>query len=385
MPDSLAADELVALIKRVFEPSSGDKKLALLVDLPDGLVPDNEDWRRRRQMVGLWFQHLTTRKSDLGLEEIHLVLYPNAHANNADLPEFATYYRDPVLPTTAEAVDAFETSFEEILAEHQILIAPTHFSATAPLKNATKKFGCRAATMPGFTEAMIPALRIDYGVVSSRVNTLKQLLDNAVQCDLEFSASGEDFQFVIDLRYRKAHASSGAFPVAGEAGNLPSGEAYIVPYEGERSDDPSQTEGLLPVQIGDDIVVYRVMSNKAVAVLSDNETSQRESELLKQEPAYGNIAELGLGVLGDFGLEPTGEILLDEKLGLHIAFGRSEHFGGTVGPDSFRSRDRVVHIDRVYIPKLQPKIQVRAATFKMADGSSVPLMERGGYVISFES
>ena len=35
---------------------------------------------------------------------------------------------------------------------------------------------------------------------------------------------------------------------------------------------------------------------------------------------------------GLFSVTPIGVVLLDEKLGLHLAFGRSEHFGGQVGP-----------------------------------------------------
>jgi len=34
------------------------------------------------------------------------------------------------------------------------------------------------------------------------------------------------------------------------------------------------------------------------------------------------MTELGTGVPGDFGLTPIGEILLDEKLGPHIASSR---------------------------------------------------------------
>ena len=70
--------------------------------------------------------------------------------------------------------------------------------------------------------------------------------------------------------------------------------------------------------------------NKAVRVLSSGPASEEEADHIAREPAYANLSELGLGVLGDFGLNPTGSILLDEKLGLHIAFGRSDHFGGTV-------------------------------------------------------
>ena len=392
MSDKLSAEELVALVKRVFKPQDLDRRLAIIVDLPDGEIPDNDDWRDRREMAADWAAALAPRAADIGLDEVRLVLYRNARANNADLPATGWIHpppspdgSGPALPATAEEVRAGDAMpFDRIFETFDILIAPTEFSATAPLKIAAPEFGFRAATMPGFARSMIPALRLDYGVIGERVDRFKTMLDKAERCDIVFDAAGAKHELVLDLRHRTAHASGGVFPVGGEAGNLPSGESYIVPYEGEVDGEPTASAGELPVQLGDDIVVYRVEANRAVEVISDNATSKAEADRLSAEPAYGNMAELGLGVLGDFGLEPTGEILLDEKLGLHLAFGRSEHFGGQVGPSAFSSPDKVVHIDRIYIPKLQPDVTVAKAVLTMDDGSTVDLMQDGKYVVSFD-
>jgi hypothetical protein len=366
--------------------------LAIIVDLPDEETRDNDDWEARREMAADWAAALAPRAADIGLDEVRLVLYRNARANNADLPATGWIHpppaldgSGPALPETADEVRAGDTMpFDRIFETFDILVAPTEFSATAPLKIAAKQFGFRAATMPGFGRSMIPALRLDYGVIGDRVDRFKTMLDKAQRCDIAFDATGARHELVLDLRHREAHASGGVFPAGGEAGNLPSGESYIVPYEGEVEGDPTASAGELPVQLDGEIVVYRVEGNRAVEVLSAGATSRAEAELLAAEPAYGNMAELGLGVLGDFGLEPTGEILLDEKLGLHIAFGRSEHFGGQVGPSAFSSADKVVHIDRIYIPKLQPDVTVAEATLTMDDGSTVELMKDGKYVVSFD-
>jgi hypothetical protein len=135
------------------------------------------------------------------------------------------------------------------------------------------------------------------------------------------------------------------------------------------------------VQLGDDVVVYRVERNVAVEIVSDNATSRIEAEHIRTEPALGNLAELGLGVLGDFGIAPIGELLLDEKLGLHIAFGRSDHFGGQVGPSRFSAPDKVLHIDRVYIKALQPRVSIERAELTMADGGTMLLMRDGAYAV----
>jgi len=392
MTEKLTADELVALVRRVFKPTAADRRLAIIVDLPDDRAADNDAWRDRREMAADWARSLAPQAEELGLDEVRLVLYRNAHANNADLPATGWVQAPqrgdgpaPTLPPSVDAVRAGETTpFDRIFETFDILIAPTEFSATAPLKIAAPVFGFRAATMPGFARSMIPALRLDYGVIGARVDRFKGMLDHADRCDIAFDAAGARHELVLDLRHRKAHASGGVFPVGGEAGNLPSGESYIVPYEGEVEGDPTRSAGEIPVQLAGEIVVYRVEGNRAVEVLSDNAASRAEAERLAAEPAYGNIAELGLGVLGDFGLDPTGEILLDEKLGLHIAFGRSEHFGGQVGPKAFSSPDKVVHIDRIYIPKIQPDVTVTEARLTMDDGSVIELMKDGAYVVAFD-
>lgn len=390
MSAHLSGDELVALVKRVFVPQPGEKGLAILADLPDAKVPDNLDWRARREMALDWACKLYDKREALGFDT-HLVVYPNVHTNNGDLPQSAWIYQAgsmkqalDTFPGFSEALNPVKSlSFSEIYAEHPMLIALTEFSATAPLKMAAKTNPIRAATMPGFKADMIPALKLNYQDVNRRVELLKNLLDRATGADLHFSHPGGEDTLHLDLRYRSAHASGGLLPKPGVAGNLPSGEAYIVPYEGEREGEPSRSAGILPVQFGSEIVRYRIEANKAVAVLTNGIESEREAALLVKEPAYGNLAELGLGVLAAFGVKPVGEVLLDEKLGLHIAFGRSEHFGGQVGPKHFSGPEAVVHIDRVYVPETQPQIKVLSLDLTMDDGKSMPLMKNGAYVLDF--
>ncbi len=382
MTERLTGPELVALVRRVFVPRPEEKALAILVDLPDTQVPDDADWAARRAMAQDWAAELAGHAQDLGLTT-HLAIYPNIHTNNGDLPARVWLHAGGPLPASDALDPAASVSFAELYAEHPILIALTKFSATAPLKLAAKKHPIRAATMPGFRADMIPALRLDYTEVNRRVTLLKNLLDQAEGADFRFGTPTGECALHLDLRHRTGHASGGLLPDPGVAGNLPSGEAYIVPYEGERPGDPSRTAGIMPVQFGAEIVRYRIEGNIAVAVLSEGPASQAEAEHLRREPAYGNLAELGLGVLAAFGVKPVGEILLDEKLGLHLAFGRSDHFGGQVGPAQFSSPGAVIHIDRVYVPETQPDVQVLSVDLTMPDGSCVPLMRDGAYAVGF--
>jgi len=378
MAEELVGEELAGLVERVFGPGPDDRALAILIDLPDERAPDNPQWLERRQMAADWVTELSALRGRLGLET-HLCLYRNVGTNNGDLPDKAWLHQGSRLPSTVHDLNAGDAVlFSEIFCSHSLLIAPTEFSATAPLKLLARTFRFRAATMPGFSRSMIPALKLDYAEINRRVAALKEMLDRAERAEFFFALEGgARYQLALDLRYRTAHASGGLLHEPGTAGNLPSGEAYIVPYEGEVDGQPSRSQGELPVQFGSEVVVYRIEQNVAREVAGTGPAADQERKHLREEPAYGNIAELGLGVLDDFGVQPCGSILLDEKLGLHIAFGRSDHFGGQVGPKQFSRPEAVVHIDRVYVPSTQPLIRVLQVNL---DGS--PLMRNGRYVSS---
>ncbi len=378
MAETLNTVDLVNLVERVFRPSAQDKGLAILVDLPDERLADNPDWAARRAMAAAWGDMLAG--ADGGPARVSVAWYRNAGGNNADLPDTcAIVGGGDVLDRADELAGRASTSFDDLFAAHSLVLAPTELSATAPLKVAVRSHAMRAATMPGFLPSMIPALRLDYGEVNRRVDLLKDLVDAATGATVVTRSGGREHVLRLDLRHNTAHASGGLFPVNGAAGNLPSGETYVVPYEGNLDGDSSLSEGELPVQFEDEVVLYHIEGNKAVAVLSEGPHSEREAAYIRDEPAYANLSELGLGVLGDFGLKPAGSILLDEKLGLHIAFGRSDHFGGSVGPGDFSSPDAVVHIDRVYIPEVQPDVEVASLTLT-SPGGDREIMRDGAWV-----
>jgi hypothetical protein len=378
----LSPGDLIKLVKAVFPRRPGDRNLALLVDAPRSAGSDSPAWRIRRGLAGEWARALEAGKAGLEMESIRLLAYPDVGSNNADLPE-TVYAGNPPVPATAgELADwGEERPLQDVFRDTQIILAPTQYSTTAPLKVAARAFGFRAATMPGFSPDMIPALRIDYNEVFRRVLLIKGLLDRAVTARVDFHIDDRDRpDMVFDLRHRRAHASTGRFPDPGTAGNLPSGEAYIVPYEGEAG-EPSRTRGTLPVQVGEEILLFEIEENRARRVSGDGEAAAGERARLAREPAYGNMAELGFGVLADFGIRPIGQILLDEKLGFHVAFGRSEHFGGQVGPRDFSRPEAVVHLDRIYIPAVQPRIHVASIRLEFPDGDILEVMAEGRYLV----
>ncbi len=381
MREQLTTAELVDLVRRVFRPRASDRGLLILVDLPDETgARDHPRWAARRAMAADWAARLSAARDELGLERVSLALHRNARRHNQDLPATAHLHGGGPLPSTAAELAGVETPFDILFTEHQIVLAPTEFSATAPLKVEAARRGLRAATMPGFTEEMIPALRLDWVEIDRRCRILKESLDAAEEARFVLEAGGERSELTLDLRWRAAHASGGLLTEPGVAGNLPSGETYIVPYEGEHPGAPSRSQGRLPLELDGELLALRIEKNAVVEIVGDGPRAAAERRELAAEPAYGAVAELGLGILRDYGIQPVGELLVDEKLGLHIAFGRSDHFGGQVGPAKWRDPARVVHVDRVFIPEVMPRVRVRAVDLVFADGTIGPLIRDDNYV-----
>jgi hypothetical protein len=378
MIKNLSFDELMTLFRSVFGLRHRESELTILIDLPDEHVPDTDAWHDRRRIAGEWYGRLLQNRTKTPFNDVNLCTYKNVGSNNNNLPLFIKKVNEFL--GDASLGGGMLVSLDEVLASSSVVIALTELSATAPLKMLAKRFQFRGASMPGFLRTMIPTLSLDYKKVHERVVEFQERMDRAESVEITLASNGTVYHSVYDLRYRTAHASGGLMREPGIVGNLPSGEAYITPYEGERKGEPSRSRGIVPVQFDDEIVLYRIENNRAVEVLSQGRASDIERSKITQEPAYGNIAEVGIGVLGEWGVKAVGSTLLDEKLGLHIAFGRSEHFGGVTSPSSFRKAENVIHIDRVYVPSVQPLISVAEVKFVYHDG--VETIIRGGeYVV----
>ena len=159
MTETIDVQELKALIQSVFSPTPEDRHLLLMVDVPDDSLPDTDLWRIRRGLAQDWYGKLDAVKGELGLRGVRLLAYPNVHSNNAELPSWGVIRETGLEDLTSGKLAAMENRvvIEAILAEVQMVLAPTQLSTTAPMKLLARKHNFRAATMPGFTPAMIPA------------------------------------------------------------------------------------------------------------------------------------------------------------------------------------------------------------------------------------
>lgn len=337
----------VKLFTDVFAPGPEDTVL-VMVDMPHDDIADHANWQDRRAMAAEWLEAFAA----FPVKRLPLLHYPATGANNGDLPETGEW-------------DGQSVPLADAIGSCTLLLAMTEYSATAPLARLVRSQpGLRVASMPGVLRRMEnTALAADYPEIARQTRAWAALLTEATAARAVFS-TGHRIRF--DLRYRTGHADDGichadkAFPLI----NLPSGEAFIVPYEGERDGEPSRTAGQIPMQKDTEQFVLNVEANRIVSVDGDGPAARAFAAYLEEEPARANVAELGLGC--NEKAVVMGAIIEDEKAGMHWAYGRSEHLGGTVGPDAFSTPRRVVHQDIVYASG--SPIQISTLTLHMPNG-----------------
>ncbi len=351
----------------VFAPEAGEKVL-VLVDLPHEQIMDNPSWVDRRAMAEAWHAGFHELGQKLGFTVHPLLTYPATGRHSGPLP-------------AAGQLNGEEVSFDDILANTNIAVAMTEFSATAPLVSFTERLPeLRAASMPMVSRSMErTALAADYGQMAELCYTLGERLDRADGALLTFSTGHELF---VDLRFRQARVDDGRLPPNKENDrviNLPSGEAYIAPYEGEREGDPSQTGGYVPIPAGDGrFALARLEENRVVELIDENGEAVAVAEAMGADPAGHNLAELGLGC-NDKAVV-TGNVLEDEKvLGVHLAAGLSEHIGGTVGVDDYSDPANAAHEDRVM--PFGGEVEIVRLVLEYEDDGTEAIIENGAYSI----
>lgn len=377
----MTGEELDRLFSQVFGYPLGEigHRFGFIVDVPHVPEADTEDWKQRRALVRHWARTLGNVSGNVcsvfafeshGYDNIGLLRTAYELETCQPVPDSAPELR---------LLNHHAHPFDAIYGRSKYWIALTQYSITAALKMAAARFGFKAAAMPGFTEAMIPALRISTDAIHARVSKLAKALTWAECVRICFGVFEKKFDLTLDLRHRMGFASSGKIEHVGQAGNLPAGEAYAVPYEGEKRGIVSLSSGLLPIEYESEIALCEVSENKIVCIDGEGEWVDRFRAFILADPARANIAEFGLGVLGDWGIQAIGITLLDEKLALHIATGRSEHLGGVTAPCDFLSTEHVCHVDYIYHKSLQPHIRILSADFCRAR-ESIRFMENDHYL-----
>ena len=217
----------------------------------------------------------------------------------------------------------------DLMTMMDVVLCPTTKSLThTDSRRAASAKGVRVATLPGVTEeVMVRCMNADYHRIAERTFKLCALLEQAATVRVTAPA-GTDV--TMPIKGRTAHASSGLFREKGLWGNLPTGEAYLAPLEG-------QSNGVVVVDgsmagVGMTTAPIRIVVRDGYATeITGGAEAGRLRALLEPhgKDAY-TVAEFGIGTNDQAIL--TGLILEDEKVmgTIHIAFGDNKSMGGSV-------------------------------------------------------
>jgi len=286
--------------------------------------------------IGRAFQEAAERK---GNETVYVEITPRKENGE-----------DPPLPV----IEAMKAS--------DVVVAPTSKSLThTPARRAACEAGARVATLPGITEeTMTRCLSADLVKIAERTQAVATLLDIAKHVRVT-SPRGTDITFSIEGV--KAIASKGLIHNPGDYGNLPSGEAYLMPVEGS-------AEGVFYVDgsmagigslIDTEPIRIKVERGMAVEISGGKEAAELNNRLDRVGGLARNIAEFGIGT-NDAAII-TGSILEDEKVSgtIHLALGNNVSMGGSV--------DVPLHLDGLV---MKPTVELDGKII-MRDGELVSI------------
>ena len=206
-----------------------------------------------------------------------------------------------------------------------VFIAPTtrSLSHTTARKRASGA-GVRGATMPGVTAEMLArVMAVDFELMTARSKAVAALLDESAIARVT-CPRGSDL--TLDLSGRQGISDDGDLTAKGAFGNLPCGEGFIAPLDGEGT---LIATSLAPLGVSDEPATLRVQGGRILSAMRG--LGPRYIERLRAHGELGtNLAELGVGTNDRAIL--TGNVLEDEKIlgTVHVAFGASAGIGGTV-------------------------------------------------------
>lgn len=352
MQNSFPPFSLTRLLRTVFAPKPGER-VAILIDLPNPrdvkafAFLQDPALTIQRHAHDVFYQGLKNGGlADLQLTGGDLFAYQITGGSNLDLPG-----------------NGFDASGQEVHLEkavysrYDIVLCISTFSATAPLTAFARQYGFRGATLHGLSDIILrTGLSVDYNKVSRNAEKLRLGLTRADYFEIDFLVLGQKHTLTLQIGKQEAQKSHGL--CRGEkpdVANLPAGEVYFV---------PQGAEGVFPLRYEDGTIGLMQVSagriQKPTLLKGRQNIIDEHAAKLKSDPVTGEIGELGFGTQE---LPPSGRDIQDEKIlgTLHVATGRSDHLGGHLTPDKFKSAKNATHDDILFSPTKTPEILVTQA------------------------
>ena len=333
------------MISSVFSPKINERVL-VVTDEPGSFFSDSVDWMSRRKVAFEWFHKIKEK----------------GKKNNF----FVDFLKFDAVGEHNKLID---NKTMKMFEEYNIILALTEFSITSSLAYVIRMDPerIRCASLPkADIQRFSDMYYMTYDKISMYADKLRMVLTDAIGANILFSTGDTLF---IDLRNRVGGADDGLCREAGHLINIPSGEGFCAPYEGagdEREEfGVSKTHGILPIFFKGNIIKADVIENVIVGFTGPFDEIEQLKEMFSVHPHRRNIAELGIGCNPQ--VVVTGNPFIDEKAGVHIAYGMSSHLGGKIDCD--------IHYDLVYAKGCE--VEVERLQLCFADESLFDVVQKG--------
>jgi aminopeptidase len=217
----------------------------------------------------------------------------------------------------------------QLMTMVDVVLCPTSKSLThTDASRAATAAGARVGTLPGVTEEiMVRCMNADYRRIADRTERLCALMTDAKTIRVVAPAGTN---ITLPVEGRLPIASTGLFHKKGQFGNLPTGEAYLAPLEGQSNGMVVVDGSMAGVGVVTTPIRILVKDGQATEISGGREAEQLVALLEPHGRDGRNLAEFGIGTNDRAQL--SGVILEDEKVmgTIHIAFGDNKSMGGTI-------------------------------------------------------
>ena len=224
------------------------------------------------------------------------------------------------------------------MTQADVVIAITTYSLShTDARERASQAGARLASMPLFEPRMFypgGPMAVDYQQVAKDTKVIVELLTTAQKAVIR-SRAGTDLNF--SLAGRPGRIDDGIYTTKGAWGNLPGGEAYIVPVEGT-------AEGQVVVPKGGGVDITEEMTlifqrGWVREIQGGGKGGDRLRQLMQfdsdadEHRLRRNLAELGIGTNPN--AKSPLNLLEAEKIKgtVHVAVGDNAHMGGHISCD----------------------------------------------------
>jgi leucyl aminopeptidase (aminopeptidase T) len=250
----------------------------------------------------------------------------------------ASVYFLPFPATGGNSIEPESWVAAQMRVADVLLCLTTYSLSHTDAREGATKAGVRLASMPGFTHHMLAPggpMAVDYNQVAAYTQRFADLLTETEEVIVR-SPQGTDLRFSI--HGRPGQVDDGLYGyIPKKWGNLPAGEAYVIPLEGTGEGTLVVPAGWYPGLTQD--MIFTIEKGLVTALEGGGDVGDHFRHMLKLDsdvPFYRarrNLAELGVGTNPN-AARPDNVLEAEKILGtVHIAIGDNIHMGGVVESD----------------------------------------------------